>query len=210
MNRPRLVGRPLIVGCLLAVSAGMALGQATQSTYSDANKEFARQLGEVEERFPMVAKSLSHLQSLQRLCNVDQACFDTAQALCLQSDLPPKFCFESSRDACCKPLVVFPGATPPASPSVTTDIADLAGIHVLDMSVGEEPADCAEPRPADIGCGAICKPCVSSVCIDGEWERVEIIPPEELCAPRGPMDPPFNACPRTPDSFCPAECHICF
>ena len=70
-----------------------------------------------------------------------------------------------------------------------------------------EAACSAVVKPPDIGCTTLCKPCKTSVCQNGEWVRIDIATPE-LCKGRPGGTPP-SACPRTPEGFCPAECHVC-
>jgi hypothetical protein len=197
----------LIRASLIAfvLMAGPAVGQpaATDPAYDD--DEFTRQMSQVEKEFPLVARGFGFLQELFQICNVDESCFRALQNQCLRDGLPPRFCFESSRRACCKPPVL----QPPEPFTGPTRILDATDVRVLDPGRGGSTDQCTSPRPPDIGCSRICKPCVTSVCVDGEWERVDIDFPDGFCD-RGPMDPPFNTCPRTGTGFCPAECHLCF
>lgn len=71
------------------------------------------------------------------------------------------------------------------------------------------PSGCDESeRPKDVGCTTLCKPCLTSFCVDGKWVREKIEFGEE-CDPLD-LDFPPSGCPRTQSGFCPAECHICF
>ena len=70
---------------------------------------------------------------------------------------------------------------------------------------------CESEKPEDIGCTTLCKPCVTFICVEGEWERLDIDYPDGLCDPPNlPDPPPLSGCPRTAEGFCPAECSFCF
>ena len=70
---------------------------------------------------------------------------------------------------------------------------------------------CDTPKPNDIGCTTICKPCKTFVCNNGEWESVDIDSPDFICdPPSGPSAPDPFGCPRGGNGFCPAECSFCF
>jgi len=207
-NMLRVVGIALTLLC-----AGPALsnaGEGAEGEATDADRELTRQLEQVEESFPMVSRSLEFLRAATRFCAVDQVCFRALQDNCLQNGLPPQFCLDSSREACCKTPVLVDTSIQPAEPGAATTLDDLTGVLVTDASVGQEPSKCTDPRPSDIGCSRLCKPCTTFVCLDGEWKPQEITFPEGLCDPRGDLDPPFKTCPRTSTGFCPAECHLCF
>jgi hypothetical protein len=83
----------------------------------------------------------------------------------------------------------------------------------LPVKVDPGPLDpaCPGPRPDNIGCTTLCKPCKIFLCIDGEWRAEDLPWPDGVCD--GPEidlgDDPF-ACPRSPEGFCPAECSFCF
>lgn len=206
MNGTRIFLRASMIGFLLVGVAGMAAGQLAASKKDYSDEEFAEQWDEVQKKFPLVAQGFSFLQNLSKFCNVDEACFRTLQDNCLRQGLPPRFCLEESRRACCKPLVVQP--TPPAEPP---RLIDVSGVKVLDPGRGGSSSECnPAERPRDIGCSRICKPCVTFVCIDGEWEPLRMDFPDGLCDPRPPLDPPITACPRSSTGFCPAECSVCF
>ena len=82
----------------------------------------------------------------------------------------------------------------------------------LKMELPKSPISpaCELPKPEDLGCTTICKPCVTWVCKEGKWERLDIQNPDICGSNGGPGSPPPSACPRTDTGFCPAECKFCF
>ena len=69
---------------------------------------------------------------------------------------------------------------------------------------------CEEERPEDVGCTTICKPCLTWLCLDGEWVSEDISPPDFICDPPDlPDAPPISACPSIAGQ-CPAECSFCY
>lgn len=74
-----------------------------------------------------------------------------------------------------------------------------------------DPDFCPLPKPDDIGCGQLCKPCVTHRCQDGEWVRHEVTFPEGLCPTGVSVDTvQVRTCPRDPETLvCPAECAVC-
>jgi hypothetical protein len=80
----------------------------------------------------------------------------------------------------------------------------------FDIQLPEPDSDgCAAPRPANIGCSVVCKPCFIWNCEGGRWEREQIDWDAEMCGSAPGGDRP-RACPRDENNFCPAECSICF
>lgn len=73
------------------------------------------------------------------------------------------------------------------------------------------PSGCTSPRPDDIGCFTVCKPCVIFYCLEGEWVRLDVHDlADEFCQPLDPGgESPFG-CPRDENGFCPAECGFCY
>ena len=90
----------------------------------------------------------------------------------------------------------------------TLNLADLP--IKVDWQI-PSPTACLEPRPDDIGCTTLCKPCKTWFCTDGEWVPHDISTPDFICDPptSGFGDDPF-ACPKSPEGFCPAECSFCY
>ena len=86
-------------------------------------------------------------------------------------------------------------------------------VAIPDIAISTEFANgfsgCTTPKPDDIGCTTMCKPCITSFCVNKTWVRQDIDWPPEICEPRPDPLPP-TGCPRTDTGFCPAECHICF
>lgn len=99
--------------------------------------------------------------------------------------------------------------------SVTRAIGDFK-LQLPEPPEPDPSRRCTEPKPDDIGCSLVCKPCVTFVCVDGEWVRQEIDFPEGICDPASTPEP--VACPLTEiktetgatHRFCAAECDICF
>lgn len=73
-----------------------------------------------------------------------------------------------------------------------------------------DPKPCSSPRPANIGCRVLCKPCFTFFCENGRWVREAIEMPDGVCNRRPLGGRPASACPRGEGGFCPAECSICF
>lgn len=73
-----------------------------------------------------------------------------------------------------------------------------------------EPQACTQPKPDNLGCTTVCKPCITWICVDGEWQREPIEWDDGLCSPPDPEEPGPFACPRDETGFCPAECSVCF
>ena len=92
---------------------------------------------------------------------------------------------------------------------LVSDLKVNLGPLKVKLDRDNDPADCTQPRPADIGCTTLCKPCVTWICVDGQWERFRIETPD-LCEPREPTDPGPFGCPRDETGFCPAECSFCY
>ena len=81
----------------------------------------------------------------------------------------------------------------------------------INLSGFSSSSECEGDKPPDIGCTTLCKPCVTWVCEDGDWVRLDLtMSGDPMCtgsnAPGG-SDP--AACPRR-GTFCPAECSYCF
>ncbi len=92
-----------------------------------------------------------------------------------------------------------------------SDVPINTGPLKLKLDELNDPSECdPEERPEDIGCTTLCKPCVTSLCLDGKWvaEHVEI--PKDLCEPPEPDDPGPFGCPSGDFGFCPAECSFCY
>jgi len=91
-----------------------------------------------------------------------------------------------------------------------TGLAALADLPLRVVAM-KGSSGCVEEKPDDIGCTTMCKPCVTFVCREGEWESLDIGFPDEICDPPDiPSGPGPFGCPRTPEGFCPAECSFCF
>lgn len=75
-----------------------------------------------------------------------------------------------------------------------------------------DPEFCPHPKPDDIGCTTIGKPCVRFRCQDGEWVREEITYPAFIGAGQGSVNTAETIlCPRNPETLaCPSECDLCF
>lgn len=124
-----------------------------------------------------------------------------------------------------------PTTSPPAEEGATeeaaADIRTQLALTDFEVRFPEPPQaqqaklaqNCTEPKPPDLGCTTLCKPCVTFRCVDGEWVRDEI-DWGILCEPRSPQDPGPTACRRSklPDQgtglevpgYCPPQCDICF
>src|SRR5436305_672309 len=68
---------------------------------------------------------------------------------------------------------------------------------------------CTSPRPKDVGCTVVCKPCGTWICKDGKWVAY-VIPPPRFCDSKTAGNASGTMCPRGVDGFCPAECNICY
>jgi hypothetical protein len=105
-------------------------------------------------------------------------------------------------------IVVFTGCQSGPTPPQTTAISDLK--IKLPATTETASSACPSPKPQNIGCTTLCKPCVTWICVGGKWERQDI-DTSELCKPSGTSGGiPPTACPRTATGFCPAECSFCF
>lgn len=96
----------------------------------------------------------------------------------------------------------------------------------LQVRIPSPPAQmrqaCTEPKPPDLGCTTLCKPCITFHCVDGEWVESSI-DWGMICDPPAPTGGPPVVCPRQPlqthpedpgdavvhEGFCPAECDVC-
>jgi hypothetical protein len=104
---------------------------------------------------------------------------------------------------------------PPVDVSVTRAIGDFK-MKLPDPPKPDPPTPCTTPKPDDIGCNFVCKPCVTFICVDGEWVRDEIDFPEGMCDSSPGLEP--VGCPLTEiktetgvsHRFCAAECAFCF
>ena len=95
------------------------------------------------------------------------------------------------------------------------EVAPRSAIPITDLKLklpdSPDTTACKLPKPADIGCTTICKPCKTFVCQNGEWEPHDVEPPEFVCdSSRGSNGQDISACPRSSTGFCPAECSLCF
>lgn len=77
---------------------------------SAEDEQLSRQLQEVRERFPRVARLLDIL-TVPFPCNLDEQCFASEQARCLLRGWPPQICRELARDVCCRPPKLAPPFT---------------------------------------------------------------------------------------------------
>ncbi len=77
-----------------------------QQSYPDP--EFAKQLKDVRENYPLISRAFTFLRELHTLCHLDEQCFRAVQDHCLQSGLPPRFCLDTANRSCCKPLKLAP------------------------------------------------------------------------------------------------------
>ena len=69
---------------------------------------------------------------------------------------------------------------------------------------------CTLPKPKDIGCTTIGKPCITYMCVAGEWEPINVdTSPPSRPRPR-PNFPPIHDCSYSDTGFCPAECSVCY
>ena len=87
------------------------------------------------------------------------------------------------------------------------------GMQIFDPSLAGQTQGCQPPRPDDIGCSVLCKPCITFVCVEASWTAERIDFPDEICNPPGGgggPGPDMTACPRSDTGFCPAECSMCF
>lgn len=81
----------------------------------------------------------------------------------------------------------------------------------LKFDAGSSEQRCTEPKPDDIGCTTLCKPCKIWICIDGEWDSDDFDWSGEICDGFDiDLGDDPAACPRTAEGFCPAECSFCF
>ena len=71
-----------------------------------------------------------------------------------------------------------------------------------------DPTSCPGPKPANIGCSSICKPCIVHVCMNGEWTQYKLEWPKDMCS-RPSSTTKAKICPRSPTGYCPPECQIC-
>lgn len=102
------------------------------------------------------------------------------------------------------------GATPSGGFSVEALEQAITDMPMkLDMG-RPEPVGCPPPKPQNVGCTTICKPCKFWVCVEGEWKAENLTWPSGTCdGPNVDFGDDPSACPRRLDGFCPAECSIC-
>lgn len=190
---------------------------------------FDEQMTQVERQFPLVARANRFLKDIVGFCSIDPKVFQQVFESCLATSdeigggSPQewnKWCREVARSAACVPPVLTqteppPGRTPPAGvlDHPFAEIVATGEIAIMDPVRGEgaDPEACTRPRPANLGCRFMCKPCITFVCENGEWQRESLDFPDEICEPRTPAGgTSATACPRGDTGFCPAECSICF
>ncbi len=68
---------------------------------------------------------------------------------------------------------------------------------------------CPGPKPKNIGCTTVCKPCKTYVCVNGAWVPTDLDWPDRLCESRPGTGGGGNVCVGTDTGFCPAECSSC-
>lgn len=141
-------------------------------------------------------------------CNIDPDMYNLALDKCREEGGPPRQCQTYALRAACVPQVTTPPE--PSSGNRFTDLVARGGMKVFDPERIGQTEGCSGPKPDDIGCTTICKPCITFICSDGEWQAERIDFPDELCKPIGGGGPSATACPRGPTGFCPAECSMCF
>lgn len=108
---------------------------------------------------------------------------------------------------CTRSLNPLPHETAPALPEFEINVAPL----VASLDTANPPTGCAQPRPDNIGCSLLCKPCIVWICQNNRWVQRSVETPKEICERRRPGGGPrLTACPRTSEGFCAAECSVCF
>ena len=98
------------------------------------------------------------------------------------------------------------------TPKAQTRISDLKiNLNPLKSSF-DRAIKCNAPRPKDIGCTTLCKPCITWRCQEGKWVEFELNTTDDAICEASPDlgDQTLSACPRGPEGFCAAECHICY
>jgi hypothetical protein len=107
----------------------------------------------------------------------------------------------------------------PASPPANRTLSPVDSSRLiadfkikLPLRATDVTAQCKTPKPATVGCTTVCKPCVFSVCLNGEWVRHEV-DTRDLCKnPTGggvPEEEGFACLVDTSSSFCPMDCSFC-
>lgn len=162
--------------------------------------------------FGTLARTLGVFEDAYGLCDIDPAAYETLLDRCIAQGGRPWHCSELARRAACRPRVVSPPDRP-GSGGVNpfADMINRGDMKVFDPTLAGQTQGCIGPKPRDIGCTTLCKPCITFVCSDGEWKSDRIDFPDDICEPRGGGGGPSStACPRTDTGFCPAECSVCF
>ncbi len=112
---------------------------------------------------------------------------------------------------CALAITGCPRESPPPK-GLVSDVQIKLDTFTADLDVRHDPSQCSAPRPENIGCTTLCKPCIVWVCQDGQWERLDLSTmDDEICEPIDRPDAPDPfACPRDENGFCPAECSFCY
>jgi len=191
----------LLVAVFLAVSAASAQPRSDR----------AAQRGDMPD-YGTLSRVVGAMQEGVGGCNINPDVYEFELDRCVALGGPPRQCATLALHAACEPQVVAP--VDPPTPSGGNPFADLAtagDLKVFDPSIAGRTAGCEGPKPSDIGCTTLCKPCITYICLDGEWQAQRIDFPDEICRPiRTGSGPSATACPRGPNGFCPAECSVCF
>lgn len=86
--------------------------------------------------------------------------------------------------------------------------SDLVAITDFELKLPDRdgPSGCDQSvKPEDVGCTTVCKPCQTSICLDGEWVPDNVEMPKEICDPPDlPENRPFG-CPRTGHGLLPSR-----
>jgi len=84
-------------------------------------------------------------------------------------------------------------------------------LREVPISISSYDSNCAEPKPANLGCELPCSSCLTSTCLGAEWVPIQL-PEPEFCARE--ETPRLCRIPRKPgeklSKRCPAGCDICF
>ena len=98
------------------------------------------------------------------------------------------------------------------TPGAQARISDLR-INLNPLKVNfDKVIKCTAPRPKDIGCTTLCKPCITWRCQEGKWVEFDLNTMDDaVCeAPADLGGKSISACPRGSEGFCAAECSICY
>lgn len=181
---------------------------AAQDDAKDTPTASVPSLAEAQNTFWAFARAFVSMQEEVGGCNITQECLkDYINFHC--EGLPKgkrEHCIQREAPlACCDPLVL----TPDDSPSPPRGFGALDDARVIAVATGSGE-ECAQLKPADVGCKGICNNCTTSICRDGEWQEVTIEPLEDLCRNVSASHADLTVCRRSEEGTCPQTCSVCY